>query len=123
MFEGLDQEKIARWNKEVDEKYDLEKVTESRLNLKNTSKDKFRDVIKRGDSVTLAISELMDHSVQAPEVQDWIKEHHLWIESFYTCPVGIYKGLGQLYFQTPEFTEYYEKIKLGLAAFMAEATG
>lgn len=123
IFEGFDQEKIDRWNKEVDEKYDPEKVAESRRNLKNMSKDEIQDVKKRGDVVTLEISELMDQGTQAAEVQGWIKEHHLWIENFYTCPAEMYKGLGQLYIQNPEFTEYYEKIKPGLAAFMAEAMG
>jgi len=35
----------------------------------------------------------------------------------------MYKVLGQLYIQNPEFTDYYEKIKPSLAAFMAEAMG
>jgi len=123
LFEGFDQEKLDRWNKEVEEKYDTEKVAESKRNIQNMGKDGFREVKERGAEITLAISSLMDKGSQAPEVQSWIKEHHLWIENFYTCSAEMYNGLGQLYIQNPEFTEYYEKIKPGLAAFMAEAMG
>ena len=123
LYEGFDQEKIDRWNKEVDEKYDPEKVVESRHNINKMSKDQFKDIQQQGERVTVAISELMDSSPSSPEVQALIKDHHAWIENFYTCPGEMYKGLGQLYVENPEFTEYYEKIKPGLAAFMCEAMG
>jgi len=123
LYEGFDQEKIDRWNKEVDEKYDLEKVTESRRNIGKMSKDQFKDIQKEGDRVTLAISEVMDQGAASPEVQALIKEHHAWIENFYTCPAEMYKGLGQLYVENPEFTAFYEKFKPGLTAFICEAMG
>jgi hypothetical protein len=47
LYKGFDQEMIDRWNKEIDEKYDREKVSKSRRNLKNMSKDKFQDVKKK----------------------------------------------------------------------------
>lgn len=121
LYEGFDQEKIDRWNKEVDEKYDPEKVAESRSNIGKMSKDTFKNVQKEGDRITKNISELMDREVSSPEVQALIKEHHAWIENFYTCPAEMYKGLGQLYVENPEFTAFYEKFKPGLAAFMCEA--
>lgn len=121
LYKGFDREKIDRWNKEVDEKYDPKKVAESRRNIGKMSKDQFTDVQKQGEVVTLAISDAMEQGASAPAVQALIKDHHAWIENFYTCPGEIYKGLGQLYVENPEFTEYYEKIKPGLAAFMCEA--
>ena len=123
IYEGFDQEKIDRWNKEVDEKYDPEKVTESRRNVGKMSKGQFKDVQKEGDRVTLAISELMDTGSTSPGVQALIKEHHAWIETFYTCPAEMYKGLGQLYVENPEFKAFYEKVKPGLASFMCVAMG
>jgi len=123
LYEGFDQEKIDRWNKKVDEKYDPKKVTESRRNIGKMSKGQFKDVQKEGDRVTLAISKLIDQEASSPEVQALIKEHHVWIENFYTCPAGMYKGLGQLYVENPEFTAFYEKFKQGLAAFICKAMG
>lgn len=121
LYEGFDQEKIDRWNKEVDEKYDPKVVAESRRNIGKMSKGQFKDVQKQGDRVTAAIGALMDREVNDPEVQAQIKRHHTWIENFYTCPAEMYKGLGQLYVENPEFTAYYDKFKPGLAAFMCEA--
>ena len=121
LYEGFDQEKVDRWNKEVDEKYDPEKVAESRRNLGKMSKGQFNDVQEEGDRVTIAISELMDRDPSSPAVQGLIKEHHAWIENFYACPAEMYKGLGQLYVENPEFTVFYDKFKPGLAVFMSEA--
>lgn len=123
LYRGFDQKKIDRWNKEVDEKYDPEKVAESRHNVGKMSKDQFKRVQEEGDRITLAISELMDRKVGAPDVQDLIKKHHAWIENFYVCPPEMYKGLGQLYIENPEFTAFYEKVSPGLATFMCDAMG
>ena len=123
LYRGLDQEKIDRWNKEVDEKYDPETVAESRRNEGNMSKAQFKDIQKQGDMITEDIGELMDKGARAPEVQAQIERHHAWIENFYTCPPEMYKGLGQMYVENPEFTAFYEKVKPGLAVFMCEAMG
>ncbi|MBC8374808.1 MAG: MerR family transcriptional regulator [FCB group bacterium] len=123
LYKGFDQEKIDRWNKEVDEKYDPEKVAESRRNIGKMSKDQFKDIQKQGDVITEALGQLMDKGADAPEVQEQIKLHHAWIENFYVCPAEMYKGLGQLYIENPEFTAFYEKFKPDLAAFMCEAMG
>ena len=123
LYKGFDKEKIDRWNKEVDEKYDPEKVAESRHNVGKMSKGQFDNIQKEGDRVTLAISGLMDKAAGSPEVQTLIQEHHAWIENFYICPAVMYKGLGQLYVENPEFTAFYERVKPGLAAFMCEAMG
>ncbi len=123
LYQGFDQEKIDRWNKEVDEKYDPEKVAESRRNVGKMSRRQYAKVQKQGERVTRAISEAMDKGARSTEIQALIKEHHAWIENFYTCPGEMYKGLGQLYIENPEFTAYYEKIKPGLADFMCDAMG
>ncbi len=123
LYKGFDQEKIDRWNKEVDEKYDPEKVAESRRNIGKMSKDQFNNVQKQGDRVTQAIADNMEMGATSPEVQGLIKDHHAWIENFYVCPAVMYKGLGQMYVENPEFAAFYEKFKPGLAAFMCEAMG
>jgi len=121
LYEGFDQEKIDRWNREVDEQYDPEIVAESRRKVGKMSKEQFKAVQKQGEVVTVAISELMDRKASDPDVQAQIKKHHAWIENFYSCSAEVYRGLGQLYVQNPEFTAFYEKVKPGLATFMCEA--
>lgn len=121
LYKGFDQETIDRWNREVDEKYDPEVVAESRRNVGKMSKDRFKDIQEQGDLITASIAALMDRAADDPEVQKQIERHHAWIENFYVCPAEMYKGLGQLYVENPEFTAFYEKFKPGLAAYMAEA--
>lgn len=121
LYEGFDKETIDRWNREVEEKYDPEIVAESRRNVNRMSKAQFDAVKNRGEEVTREIAARMALGADSEEVQKWIREHHRWIENFYACSPEMYRGLGQLYIQNPEFTEYYETIQSGLAAFMAEA--
>ena len=110
LYRGFDQKKIDSWNKELDEKYDPEKVAESRRNVGKMSPEQFNKVQEQGERATAAIAENMDWEASSSEVQALIKEHHAWIENFYACPAALYKGLGQMYVENPEFTEFYEKI-------------
>jgi DNA-binding transcriptional MerR regulator len=121
LYEGFDQEKIDRWNKEVDEKYDPQVVAESRRNIGKMSKEQFKDIQKQGDAVTQSIADNMDKGATSDAVQALIREHHAWIENFYVCPAEMYKGLGLMYGENPEFTAFYEKFRPGLAVFMGEA--
>lgn len=121
LYEGFDQEKIDRWNREVDEKYDPEKVAESKRNLKRMSKDQFQNIKLRGGQITQSIADNMEKNFQSHEIQALIKEHHAWIENFYSCSAEMYKGLSQLYIQNPEFTEFYENVKPGLAVYISKA--
>ncbi|MBN1906628.1 MAG: TipAS antibiotic-recognition domain-containing protein, partial [Deltaproteobacteria bacterium] len=50
-----------------------------------------------------------------------IKRHHAWIEKFYPANAETYKGLGKTYTENPEFREYYDKYKTGLAEFLCTA--
>jgi len=121
LYQGFDQEKIDRWNREVDEKHDPQKVAESRRNVGKMSQEQFNTVQEQGERATLAIAENMDKDASSPEVQSLIKDHHAWIENFYVCPAMLYTGLGQMYVENPEFADFYEKIKPGLAVFMCQA--
>jgi MerR family transcriptional regulator, thiopeptide resistance regulator len=121
IYAGVDPEKNERWNKEVDEKYDSEKVAESKRNVGKMSKEQFKSVQKQGEIITMAIGEKMHLKSSFLEVQDLIKQHQKWIENFYACSAEMYRGLGQVYKENPEFTAYYEKVKPGLAAYMCEA--
>lgn len=54
-------------------------------------------------------------------MQALIARHHAWIENFYPCSAEVYRGLGQLYLEHPEFRANYEKYRPGLAGFMSAA--
>ena len=56
------------------------------------------------------------------EVQRLIARHHRMInDRFFTCPVDVYRQIGEGYVDDPRFTAYYDRFKQGLAAFKRDA--
>jgi hypothetical protein len=121
LYEGFPKEKIDRWNKEVDEKYDPELVRQSREKLKRTTKGEWNDYKQQSEALNHEIADHMHLDPTSAKVQALIAQHHQGIEFFYTANADVYAGLGQLYVENPEFTAHYEKIKSGLAMFMRDA--
>ncbi len=121
LYEGFPKEKIDRWNKEVDAKYDPELVRQSREKVKRTTKGEWNDYKKQSEALNLQIADHMHLDPTSDKVQALIAKHHQSIEFFYKANAEVYAGLGQLYVDNPEFTAYYEKIKSGMAFFMRDA--
>lgn len=66
------------------------------------------------------IAELADRRPDDPEVQAAVKRCTAY-DRFYTCPLEIYRGLGDLALQDERFTATYEKLRPGLVAFFQKA--
>lgn len=120
LYEGFPQETIDRYKQEARERYG-EMVDETENRLKKLSHAEWKQVQEEGRDVTLRIAALMDHEPEAPEVQEAIADHHAWIEHFYEAPAELYRGLGTMYVEHPEFKAFYEQVKEGLAEFMCAA--
>ncbi|NJP32010.1 MerR family transcriptional regulator [Micromonospora thermarum] len=58
----------------------------------------------------------------SPAAMDLAEEHRQLISRwFYDCSYEIHTGLADMYVGDPRFTEYFEKIRPGMAAYLAEA--
>ncbi|QGN50519.1 MerR family transcriptional regulator [Micromonospora sp. WMMD558] len=58
----------------------------------------------------------------SPAATDLAEEHRQLISRwFYDCSYEIHTGLADMYVGDPRFTEYFEKIRPGMAAYLAEA--
>ncbi len=122
LYEGFSKEKIERYKKEVDDKYDPELVKTSRERMGKMSRREWYETKDEGEKISKDMSELMGNSsTDSKEVQAIIKRHHAWIEKFYTANAETYKGLGKTYVENPEFRAYYDKFKPGLAEFLCAA--
>ena len=85
------------------------------------TKDRWDAVKQEGDDITRAIAARIDAAPDHAEVQTLMARHHAWIESFYSCSADVYRGLGKLYAEHPEFRASYEKHAPNLADFMRAA--
>lgn len=121
LYEGFSKEQIERYNKEVDEKYDPKVVKESRDRVRRMSKEQLEVIKKEGGDIYSALAELMGkEEYTSQKVQDLIRRHFLHINHFYTVTKEIYSGLAHLYVDNPEFKQFYEKVKPGLAEFLSK---
>jgi DNA-binding transcriptional MerR regulator len=121
LYEGFTTEQIERYQREAREMYDPALVAESQRRVKKMSRDEWQAVKDEGEAVTTGLAALIDRAPGDAEVQTLIARHHAWIENFYPCSAEVYRGLGQGYVEHPEFRAFYEKVRPGLAGFMAGA--
>ncbi|MDD2715668.1 MAG: MerR family transcriptional regulator [Candidatus Wallbacteria bacterium] len=121
LYEGFSKEQIERYKKEVREKYDPVLVQESKRRIGKMSKEQWNAVKTEGGEIARLLGKLLGRKSSDPEVQKLIARHHAWIENFYPAPAEVYRGLGQLYTDNPEFRAFYEKYGKNLADFMKEA--
>jgi len=121
LYAGLSTEQIERYKREARELYNPALVEESERRVKRMSREQWRAVGAEGEAVTSGMATLMDRTPNDPEVQALVARHHGWIENFYPCSAEIYRGLGQMYVEHPDFRAFYEKARPGLAGFMSAA--
>ena len=121
LYEGFTKEQIERYNKEVDEMYGPGTVEATRERIGKLTKKQWQGVKEEGEAINVEMAGLMDLSPESPEVQNLVKRHHAWIENFWTPNAESYKGLGKGYTENPEFREFYDKYKTGLADFFYAA--
>jgi DNA-binding transcriptional MerR regulator len=121
LYEGLSQDQIDRWKQEVREKYDPKIVAESQQRVSKMSKQQWAAIKAEGGAVTQELAALMGKPIGDPQVQKAIGRQFAWVGNFYTVTPEIFRGLGQLYVEHPEFRANYEKVKVGLADFIQAA--
>ena len=121
LYEGFTQETIDRYKREAREMFDPQLVEESEKRARKMSKEAWEVLKAEGEAVNQALAGMIDRGPADSEVQALIARHHATIESFYHATAEIYRGLGSLYAEHPEFRAYYEKYALGLPEFMQQA--
>lgn len=121
LYEGFSPEKIARYKQEARELYDPDLVEQSEKRVRKMSKTQWQAVKQEGDDVTRGLAQLMGSPPNSEAVQQLIARHHAWIENFYPASAEIYRGLGQMYTDNPEFRQFYDNYRPDLADFMQTA--
>jgi len=119
LYKGFTKEQRERYQREAREMWGSARVEESEQRAKKMSRAEWEAVGAEGEAVTAGIAALADRDPGDPEVQALIARHHAWVEHFYPCSAEVYRGLGQLYVEHPEFRAFYEKRRAGLADLAA----
>jgi len=128
LFEGFDVdaalEQQKQYDEETDARFDPATVAESRRRTARYSKAEWGRILKEGAALQTAMGELFAEGA-APDserMQQLVRQHHLYInDRFYTCPIAVCRGLGEMYANDPRFAANYEKVQPGLSRFVSEA--
>ena len=117
LYEGFPQETAERYQREAAALWP-ETYAETNRRIRKLSKEQWNAVKAEGDALNRQLAGLMDKAPGDPQVQQAIARHHAWIENFYPAPAELYRGLGQMYAEQPEFRATYERYAPGLADFI-----
>ncbi|MDN5345301.1 MAG: hypothetical protein PWQ18_1415 [Clostridia bacterium] len=119
------EEAKAKYRDEVRQKYDPKLVAESEEKTSRYTEADWRAIHDQEMGIYRRLAAAMDagKSPADPEVQEVIGERYREInERYYTCTPQIFQGLGEMYVADSRFTEFYERMRPGMAAFMRQAT-
>jgi DNA-binding transcriptional MerR regulator len=117
LYEGFPQETAERYQREAAALWP-EKYAEANRRIRKLSKEQWNAIKAEGDALTRQLAGLMDKAPGDAQVQQAIARHQAWIENFYAAPADLYRGLGQMYAEHPEFRANYERYAPGLADFV-----
>jgi DNA-binding transcriptional MerR regulator len=120
-YEGFSEEKIERYRNEVKEHWGAKTLEESEARVLEMGKETFSELQEEGSAIFQEIARDMDKGPGSPEIQALIYRWRQWLEHFHHYSDEAVMGLGQMYSNHPEFMAFFEKIRPGLASFLARA--
>ncbi len=95
---------------------------ESRVRTASYTQADWEAVAAEQSGILGGIAAVADRRPDDPEVLLAVGRMHSFIsERFYACSLEMFRGLGDLAVSDPRFTETFEKLRPGLAAFYAAA--
>lgn len=127
IFKVFDTSEIEKHRKQYEEearaKYgESEAYKESEKRTSQYSKEQWEGVAEKGNELFQKIAERMEFGPSDSAVQQMIGAYRQFItDSFYTCTLEIFQGLGELYISDERFTANIDRVKPGLARFLNEA--
>jgi DNA-binding transcriptional MerR regulator len=123
MFDGFGDPELAEWQREAEARWgDSPAMKQSKERLKHYTAADYQRLKENGKRAMQALAELIDRPPDDPELQARIAESHRYIhETFYDCPLEMYRGLGDMYVDDPRFKANYDKFAPGLAVLVRDA--
>ncbi len=127
MFKAFDMSEIEKhkekYAEETRKNYgDTDAYKECEDKTNRYTKDDWAVIMEKGGEIYSKIAANMDKGPADPEIQKMIDGYRKYItDSFYTCTLDIFRGLGELYVNDERFAKNINKYSQGLAEFLKEA--
>jgi len=125
MFEVFGDYDPAKYEDEVKQRWgDSDAYRESARKTARYGKKEWQQIKAEGESLNQALAEAMADGVKPADARavDLAEQHRQHISRwFYACTSAIHRGLGDMYVADERFTQTYDRVQPGLAAFLREA--
>jgi DNA-binding transcriptional MerR regulator len=125
MFDGFDDSKLEEYKKEAKERWGhTEAYKESERRTSKYTKEDWDRIKAEVEDMFKTLGDLMGQGKEPAddEVQQQIKRWYDHINgTYYSCPIEMFRCLGDMYVDDPRFTATYDKIRPGLAVFKRDA--
>jgi DNA-binding transcriptional MerR regulator len=125
LYEGFTKEQIRRYTREAKERWGKgPQYAESQRRVRSWSKEKLAAIKKAGAGVEEGLAAIVKAGRLGPEAreaQELIARWADYIRSFYDPSPEVFRGLGEMYVENPEFRARYDALAPGLAEFMRDA--
>jgi DNA-binding transcriptional MerR regulator len=120
-YKGFDEEKQKLRTEQAHERWGEKAMAHTRDWNAYTPQEKDA-ILREGHEINTGIAKNMERGYASPEVQYWIGRWHEAINTyFYECSLEVFEALGHGYVEDPEFRQFYDQIRPGMAAFMEQA--
>jgi DNA-binding transcriptional MerR regulator len=121
-YQGFSKEQQEKYEKEIRQKYGSKALDESKGRMQKWNKSDFNRLNQESEKIFSAIRDNLGKGFDSPLVQSQIKQLHEWLNNFYACDLEMFRGLGHMYNEHPDFakmfkTKYHEE----LPAFLLKA--
>lgn len=122
LYDAFADEEMKEYAAEAKEKWgNTDAYKQSQAKVSKMTKAEMQKLKDDGEKHMQALAAAMDLPIESPEVQALIKKSHDSVNFFYDCSYEMFRNLGKMYEDDPRYTQYYEKYRPGLAAFVHEA--
>jgi MerR family transcriptional regulator, thiopeptide resistance regulator len=120
-YQGFSNDQIERYRQEVRRRWGDKTLKESELRVKRMGKQRFADVQAEGGRIFQTICDNMSKGFESHPVQEQVARWRQWLENFHHYSDQEVLGLGRLYSQSKEFSEFFGKYDKDLAGFLTKA--
>lgn len=120
IFQGFDKEKQKQYEVEAIDQYG-ETVKESVALWNSYGEEKQQEILAEGDAIYNAIAAAMATGPSSEAVQSLLVRWHAHIRYFYEPSIDTLAGLGDMYYDHPDFNATFTKIDPALPGFLKQA--
>ncbi|MWV45627.1 hypothetical protein GRF59_18600 [Paenibacillus sp. HJL G12] len=100
-----------------------DRILESKEIMQKWTKEDYLNSQQKVDRINQELTDaiVIGESPDSSRVQDIIRQHYESMTQYYTPTADVYKGLGELYVEQPEYKKLFDTYHPRLAVFLCEA--